>query len=300
MKAPKCTFAQLQPVHNSFSQVGPVKMVLEENLRRHVTLSIGDILQVSLELGRYHSILVFSCVMWSGALNSSGVFLSYPSMLLSPMANILICTLKHIHFYTLQVWYRGTCHELRVNVMQPGPFGSLVDTDVEVDLDTSLEYNQSQSQQQQSKQQQAAPVVRTVASGHAAASAVVESAGVFRTLAGQGSLSGHNSSQANVPKAGEKREKRELPPEPAEGEPAIKCRLKHPTGITITRSLRPEDPMWVLFELAANELQLASANPITLTTRFPARCLAYEESKDLSASELDLNWQEMFMVSVDS
>jgi len=59
----------MQPVRNSFSQVGPIKMVLEDNLRLHAALSVGDI---------------------------------------------------------IVVWYRGTSHELRVNVMQPGPFGSLV------------------------------------------------------------------------------------------------------------------------------------------------------------------------------
>ena len=43
---PKVTYAKLQPLHNSFSQVKPVKDMLEENLRFHSTLSVGDLLTV--------------------------------------------------------------------------------------------------------------------------------------------------------------------------------------------------------------------------------------------------------------
>lgn len=43
---PKCTFAKLQPKHNNFIEVGPVKQCLEENLRFHTTLSVGDQLTV--------------------------------------------------------------------------------------------------------------------------------------------------------------------------------------------------------------------------------------------------------------
>lgn len=42
----KCTFAKLQPKHNNFIEVGPVKMCLEENLRFHTTLTVGDVLTV--------------------------------------------------------------------------------------------------------------------------------------------------------------------------------------------------------------------------------------------------------------
>lgn len=43
---PKCTFAKLQPKHNNFIEVGPVKMCLEENLRFHTCLTVGDQLTV--------------------------------------------------------------------------------------------------------------------------------------------------------------------------------------------------------------------------------------------------------------
>ena len=43
---PKVTYAKLQPLHNSFSQVKPVKDMLQENLRFHSTLSVGDLLTV--------------------------------------------------------------------------------------------------------------------------------------------------------------------------------------------------------------------------------------------------------------
>lgn len=43
---PKCTFAKLQPKHNTFIEVGPVKQCLEENLRFHTSLTVGDQLTV--------------------------------------------------------------------------------------------------------------------------------------------------------------------------------------------------------------------------------------------------------------
>jgi hypothetical protein len=43
---PKCTYAKLRPRHNNFVEVGPVKLCLEENLRFHTTLSVGDQLTV--------------------------------------------------------------------------------------------------------------------------------------------------------------------------------------------------------------------------------------------------------------
>eukprot|EP01038_Epipyxis_sp_PR26KG_P016087 gene16087-21854_t len=46
VRLPKCTFVKLQPVHNHFFDVMPVKMVLEENLKNHVALTIGDKISV--------------------------------------------------------------------------------------------------------------------------------------------------------------------------------------------------------------------------------------------------------------
>ena len=54
--------------------------------------ALYGIVQVSLAL--QFSILVVSCLMWSGALDSSGVLLSYHvTSLALPMTNILILTL---------------------------------------------------------------------------------------------------------------------------------------------------------------------------------------------------------------
>ena len=44
---PKCTFAKLQPKHNKFFEVGPVKLFLEQNLQFHTTLTVGDLITVS-------------------------------------------------------------------------------------------------------------------------------------------------------------------------------------------------------------------------------------------------------------
>ncbi len=42
----KGTYAKLRPRYNQFFEVGPVKRCLEENLRYHATLTVGDILTV--------------------------------------------------------------------------------------------------------------------------------------------------------------------------------------------------------------------------------------------------------------
>lgn len=46
IRLPKGTYAKLRPRHNQFFEVGPVKRCLEENLRYHATLTVGDILTV--------------------------------------------------------------------------------------------------------------------------------------------------------------------------------------------------------------------------------------------------------------
>ena len=54
---PKVTSTRIQPMLNLFSQVGPVKDVLEENLRCHSTLSVGDVLTVYYR-GAKHKLIV--------------------------------------------------------------------------------------------------------------------------------------------------------------------------------------------------------------------------------------------------
>ena len=54
-------------------------------------------------LNGYCSMLLTSCFMWSGALDSCGILLSYPlTSLASPTTNILISTLQHINNIYLQ------------------------------------------------------------------------------------------------------------------------------------------------------------------------------------------------------
>ena len=43
---PKVTFARLQPIEASFAGVTMIKACLQENLRRHATLTVGDILSI--------------------------------------------------------------------------------------------------------------------------------------------------------------------------------------------------------------------------------------------------------------
>ena len=46
VRLPKITYVKFEPKMNEFFAVGPVKLCLEENLRQHSTLTVGDILTV--------------------------------------------------------------------------------------------------------------------------------------------------------------------------------------------------------------------------------------------------------------
>jgi hypothetical protein len=46
VRLPKITYVKFEPKMNEFFAVGPVKMCLEENLRQHSTLTVGDVLTV--------------------------------------------------------------------------------------------------------------------------------------------------------------------------------------------------------------------------------------------------------------
>lgn len=54
---PKITSVQFQPKLNLFSQIGPIKLILEENLQQHATLTLGDVLTVWYR-GQSHDLIV--------------------------------------------------------------------------------------------------------------------------------------------------------------------------------------------------------------------------------------------------
>jgi hypothetical protein len=54
---PKITSVQFQPKLNLFSQLGPIKLILEENLQQHATLTLGDVLTIW-SRGQAHEIIV--------------------------------------------------------------------------------------------------------------------------------------------------------------------------------------------------------------------------------------------------
>jgi hypothetical protein len=54
---PKITSVQFQPKLNLFSQLGPIKLILEENLQQHATLTLGDVLTIWYR-GQAHEIVV--------------------------------------------------------------------------------------------------------------------------------------------------------------------------------------------------------------------------------------------------
>lgn len=54
---PKITSVQFQPKLNLFSQLGPIKLILEENLQQHATLTLGDVLTIWYR-GQSHDLIV--------------------------------------------------------------------------------------------------------------------------------------------------------------------------------------------------------------------------------------------------
>jgi len=57
VRLPRVTYVKLQPKEHRFSNVGPIKAVLEENLRRHTTLTVDDEVTVWYR-GKAHSMRV--------------------------------------------------------------------------------------------------------------------------------------------------------------------------------------------------------------------------------------------------
>merc|ERR1711916_24852 len=57
----KLNFIKLRPLENRFSTVIPVKQMLEENLKKHATLSTGDVLTVWYR-GEEHRLRVIECL----------------------------------------------------------------------------------------------------------------------------------------------------------------------------------------------------------------------------------------------
>ena len=230
---PKATYVCFQPLSGAFQAVGPVKQCLEENLRYHSTLSVGDL---------------------------------------------------------VTVWHRGKSHTLRVQSMKPRHFGTLLQTDVEVDIDKSEEYSQTQ-QAGKAEERRETGTVQSAAKGAGAAAA-----GPISAVAGAGPAPA-TAAVVPVPVADE--ELLELPKEPAlEEAGVVTCRLRAPSGATLTRRYRLNDQLSAVFEFAARGLSVRR-DGITLSTRFPPRSFDYES---ISATGQTLEQagitesQEVFMI----
>lgn len=239
---PKATYVCFQPLRSAFQAVGPVKQCLEENLRYHSALSVGDL---------------------------------------------------------VTVWYRGTPHTLRVQRMKPGHFGTLLQTDVEVDIDTSEEYNripQAGKVRGRQEQEQARGVVQGAAEGAGAAAA-----GPFASAAAAAASTSAAVAVVFPTPVAVAEEPLELPEEPTPEEVGVvACRLRVPSGATLTRRYRFSDQLSAVFELAARSLSVRR-DGIMLSTRFPPRSFDYvtiaATGQTLEQAGITES-QEVFMVQV--
>ena len=105
----KVTNVRIQPLNNLFSHVGPVKLVLEENLKYHTTLSVDDVLTIYYR-GKQHKLIVKDITLQSDKEDDDKMEVEHGSI---EKRNVV----------------RG---------------GTLVNTDLVVDIDVSEEYRQKE------------------------------------------------------------------------------------------------------------------------------------------------------------
>jgi hypothetical protein len=229
----KVTSARIQPRRNLFSLVGPVKQVLEENLRRHSALSEGDVLTVY-HRGTEHSLVVRELTLDSDRDTDEGGGEGVKGGGDDVMDVVLDSEDSSSHGAAKGGGVRG---------------GTLINTDVVVEIDVSEEYLSSKEAE------------KLLSSGTASSASASSSSGAFAgssdSEAGGGAGGGGRvlgSSGASLP----------LPAPPSssclspgsldvEDEPVagtagvITCKVKTPQGQTFTRRFEKSKPLLHLF-----------------------------------------------------
>lgn len=122
----KVTSVRIQPIHNMFQHVGPVKLVLEQNLQHHSTLTVGDKLTVYYR-GSEHSLVVKDLTLDSDkdiAEGGEGDVMGVMDVDVDHEKNEKISDKVDVHVV------RG---------------GTLINTDVVVDIDLSEEFQHNEN-----------------------------------------------------------------------------------------------------------------------------------------------------------
>mmetsp|Transcript_24416 Transcript_24416/g.41350 ORF Transcript_24416/g.41350 Transcript_24416/m.41350 type:complete len:489 (+) Transcript_24416:87-1553(+) len=254
----KVSSVRIQPVRNLFSQVGPIKLVLEENLRHHSSLSLGDVLTVYYR-GSEHTLVVKDLTLESDQREEKDD---------DVMDEEDVSDVKHTK--DIDKGYRG---------------GTLINTDVVVDIDVSEEYLQQQQQEQAEAQKvQASKVVGGAATGRTTGGEFPSSSG--HRLGGSSVSRPHPPHETAAPtttsstkaECGPVDYDLSLDEEPAAGAShVITCKVKTPQGKTFTRRFDKAKPFRQLFTFVRSVLQQhqlpspQQGEVLQLSTRQPAR-----------------------------
>jgi hypothetical protein len=261
VKMPKCTYAKLQPLHNSFSQVKPVRDMLEENLRFHSTLSVGDLVTVWYR-GVPHALRV--CELQPE---------EFGSLLDTDVTIDLDVSEEFKNQQDVKSGSSGSSSSSGSNsrvipqVLAPANAGT-------------------------------APVIGEAIAATTVSGAIGASSNgnvLGRKEASVESTNDRMDIETSADSVAGKYT--DLPEEPAHGESeTLTARLKLSSGGSITRRMRRTEAIGFLFHLAARELSV-EVQTVVLTTRFPARTLSSADT-DRTFASLDISGQETFFVAV--
>lgn len=261
VRLPKITYVKLEPIANSFFQVEPVKMMLEENLRFHSTLTMGDLMTV----------------WFRGVAHRLRVVEMKPDT-----KGTLIDTDVEVELTESQEMQKKQ-GEITAGSSSVTSNGATVDRNVTTSgvfkLASSISTNTTANTNATSNKQV------TTSSSVSGKSAGSSSSGV-------NSVTGSDSGVA-IPTLG-------LPAEPAPGDDVIHVRVKTPTGSTITRRFHKHDPMALLFQFTSSEMNV-TPEAVQLTTRFPPRVFTWQDNNPSEVSFVAAGItasQEMFLASL--
>jgi hypothetical protein len=244
----KCTYIKLQPKLNKFFEVGPVKMCLEENLRFHSSITLGDRLTVWYRGKSYEMIVVELKTKDSDdAKMDVDVDVDYDK------------AKDHV--------------AERLRVVERPLAATLIDTDVEVDLDLSLESATANSSVQEKAVQGSG--VSTLSPSTAAVPSVFSTMSNFQTTAAVASSASISSTAMDEDNT-EAIDKSELLVEPeSTAADVVRMKIKLPSGATVVRRFSTTYPIYQLFLFCAIEMNLgtrgAMARRLQLSARFPSR-----------------------------
>merc|ERR1711916_88230 len=240
----KLNFIKLRPLENRFSTVIPVKQMLEENLKKHATLSTGDVLTVWYR-GEEHRLRVIECLP-----EDHGCLID---------ANVEVdIDVSEEYIESISTAQNNSINKNEDNVDEEAK--TAVGSINECSSNSSSSSSSSSSSNNNSS------------SSSSSSSSIRE---VFHTTGYTLGSSNVPVPVVNIPVLWN----RDIPPEPAENaDGVITCKIKTPTGKLLVRRFLCQDSLEYLFSYCTSELQELQMDKIQLSTRFPAQSFTVNEA----------------------